>query len=275
MIGKLLLIRESGILPFHLNQDKFEIDDDLLSGFCVANYNIARELNDSIDTMMMKDKYKIIFREFENNLRKKFIIAAFCHKYHIDEAVKNKMEHIFNRFFKEYEFEAEHATIRDEKFIESVREQVNDNDLKVFVEDHLNFIKNTIEPIAWKDGNDIDSYAITSSSNTVLFADCKKAVLERHPEADSIEKIIEGYLTTWNIKNIPQGDLFTGMSLIAGLDLEDFVISNQKTYGLCINSCINLKQDVKNELLLYFFGKNTLMRQCLISIEETLRDNLC
>jgi len=58
VIEKILLIRESGILPFYVNQkEELEFDSQLLSGFCMAVNNVAKELSDYLDVIMMKNNY--------------------------------------------------------------------------------------------------------------------------------------------------------------------------------------------------------------------------
>ena len=114
------------------------------------------------------------------------------------------------------------------------------------------------------------AYALVSSTNNVLLCNVKEEILNVHPDK-SMDKIIEEYLNVWNLDKIPQSDIFQGLELLAGLDLNYFCETNEKIYGLCINTSINLKNDAQNEVLLYFFGKNTLMRQLAMNIEEKLR----
>ncbi|MHA1341898.1 MAG: hypothetical protein ACTSRZ_18710 [Promethearchaeota archaeon] len=274
MIGKLLLIRESGVLPFKINQDDYQIDDDLLSGFCLANYQIAKELSDSIDILLMRNNFKIHFQEFQLNESVKFIMAAFCNKYHIDEGVKLKMESIFNTFFRNYNFPKDFLAIKDEELTKNVLDSLNEKYLSEIVSKNLVFIKSVIDPIVKNKENEINAYALTSSTNQILYCYCNEEFLKMRNEEESLRSVIEEYLTIWNLQVIPRGDIFHGVELIAGLDLVDFVKSNQKTYGLCINTCINHKNEPWNEILLYFFGKNILMRQCIIDLEEILRENL-
>ncbi|MCP4761175.1 MAG: hypothetical protein GY870_05295 [archaeon] len=270
MIGKLLLIRESGILSFYINQDAIEIDDILLSGFIMANYTIAKELNDSIDILLMKNNYKILFQEFIHSTNEKMILACFCHKYHINDGIKRKMELIFNKFFKNYIF-PENKTIDDELIKNKVVNILNDFRLKELISGNLEVISTTLKTIINEEINQIYAYVLTSSTNNILFFDGTKDILKFRPEME-LKALIEEYLTTWNIEHVPQGDIFEGLELIAGLDLEDFCNTNQKLCGLGINTSINLKEEPENELILYFFGKNVLMRQCVITVEENLRE---
>lgn len=274
MIGKLLLIRESGLLPFYLSQDEIEIDHDLLSGFCMANNSIAKELNDSIDMLLMKNNHKILFKQYESIDKKKFIMAIFCHKYHINQGIHLKMDYIFDRFFKNYDFKQDNLTIRDEKFSNEIQDVLNDEMLKEKLRINHDFIQSVIEPVVMKDSNQIHGYAFASSANEILMAHFNSGFLEKRTDNLLTIPLLEHYLNEWNMKIVPQGDVFEGPNMVAGLDLEDFVRTNHKTFGLCINTSINHPDEPKNEILLYFFGKNILMRQCMFDIEEILRENL-
>ena len=99
-----MLIQESGLLPFYIDQEEnIEIDGMLLSGFCMAVNNVSRELSDYIDVILMKNNYKILFDEFEHKSGSKFLMAVICDKFHCNQAVKQKMNYIFDRFFKDYD----------------------------------------------------------------------------------------------------------------------------------------------------------------------------
>ncbi|MHA1727657.1 MAG: hypothetical protein ACTSWY_02870 [Promethearchaeota archaeon] len=272
MIGKLLLIRESGLLPFSIKQDDIEIDESLLSGFCTANYNFSKELNDSIDILFMKEKYKIIFEEFIHSSGEQFLMALICDKYMITEGIKQKMEFIFNKLFRDYEF-VDSLQVQDEELEIDVKDILNDIPLKNLISDNLDLIIGTIGPILDKNGNDIYAFALTSSTNNILYFNGNNEILKyRKEEEANLKKILEGYLNLWNIKTIPQADIFSGLDLVAGLDPFDFNYSDKKLFGLGINTSINLKEEPKNEILLYIFGKSTLMRQSIgPTIEETLR----
>jgi hypothetical protein len=123
--------------------------------------------------------------------------------------------------------------------------------------------------------NEIYAYALTSSTNNILFLDGNSKIMEYRPEKD-LKSVIKEYLAVWDIKNIPHGDIWKGLELSEGLDLIDFCESNSKMLGLGINTSINSKVEPQNEVLLYFFGKNMLMRQVVNidgkPIEEILRD---
>lgn len=274
MIGKLLLIRDSGLLPFYLSQDDIDIDHDLLSGFCIANNSIAQELNDSIDMLLMKNNHKILFKEYESRDGKNFIMAIFCHRYHINEGIRLKMDYIFEKFFLDYKFERENLSIRDNSLSNEIRDVLNDEILKQKLNDDKDAIDNLMDPIMDNISHEISGYAFTSATNQIIRAKFDPGFLDKRSDVISAADMTECYLNEWNIKNVPQGDIFEGPGLIAGLDLEDFVRTSQKTYGLCINTSINHPDEPKNEILLYLFGKNILMRQCCYDIEESLREKL-
>lgn len=240
----------------------------------MANYSIAREMNDSIDMLLMKNNNKIIFHEFSDSTNHKFIMAAFAHKYHIDQGIIDKMEYIFDEFFFEFPEKNESAVVNDESIKERIKNVINDVPLKRIVEKNIDFIKSQIDPLLKDEQSGIYAYALTSSANTILYCHAKSDIFKFKPEGTTLNKIIEDYLTIWNIKSVPQGDIFYGLESVAGLDMEDYVNTDSKIYGLCMNTSINLKKDPKNELLLYIFGKNTLMRQCCLNIEESLRDKI-
>ena len=98
-------------------------------------------------------------------------------------------------------------------------------------------------------------------------------MLQYRPGED-FEHIVKEYLYLWGLDKIPQGDQFTGPELPMGLDLTDYSHTGEKTHGIVINTSINLKHEPNNEVLLYFFGKNMLMRSILSNIEEILRERL-
>jgi len=81
-------------------------------------------------------------------------------------------------------------------------------------------------------------------------------------------------LLVWKLEKIPQGDQFTGQELPTGLDLNDYANTGHKMYGMVINTSFNLKEEPNNELLLYLFGKNILMRSLIPQIEIKLRETL-
>ncbi|MHA1820606.1 MAG: hypothetical protein ACTSU2_06735 [Promethearchaeota archaeon] len=270
-IRHLLLIRENGTAPFVFNQDQMVIDQDLLSGFCMAIYSISKELQDSLDLILMKNKNKIIFSEFFNTSNEKFIMAAICDKDAIDEGVRNKMGYIFDKYFNEYVFDQMGLVINDNNILEGVRDDLNESNLRKIVERKRDELKAYLDRILEQKENDIYAYALTSSSNEILLLNMIDTIKKYHPD-ESEEDIIGGYLRKWDIKKIPQGDIYYGLETGTGIDLNYFYEENNKIFGLGINTAINTREEPQNELLLYFFGYNTLMRQVVINIEEILRD---
>jgi hypothetical protein len=269
LIGKILLIRESGILPFYFSQDSIELDSVLLSGFCMANYNVAKELKDSIDVILMKNKYKIIFEDFNNSSNIKFLIACLSDNYHINEGIKKRLKFIFDKFFKEYPFVNDCVVIDDVFVHNQIKDIVNDLLLQNLINENTEAIHTLLDPIIAKSEDGLFAYALTSSTNNILLCNVKDEILKVHPNK-SIELIIEEYLNVWNLDKVPQSDIFQGFELLAGLDLNYFCEKNEKIYGLCINTSIHLKNDAQNEILLLFFGTNTLMRQLVMNIEDKL-----
>lgn len=270
-----MLIASSGLLPFYIDQEEnIKIDGMLLSGFCMAVNNVSRELSDYIDVILMKNNYKILFDEFEHESGSKFLMAVICDKYHINQAVKHKMNSIFDRFFKNYDFPM-NSTIEDEDLEREVISIINDDHLREKISKNSDLITKTLGPILDNQENEIYAYVLTSSTNSILFMDGNNKILQCRPETD-LETVIKEYLAVWDIKSTPHGDIFQGLELSEGLDLIDFCETNSKMLGLGINTSINSKLEPQNEVLLYFFGKNMLMRQVTSingkPIEEVLRE---
>lgn len=275
MIGKLLLIASSGLLPFYIDlEENISIDGMLLAGFCLAVNNVSRELSDEIDLILMKNNYKILFDEYEHKSGCKFLMAVICEKYHINQAVKNKMSFIFSKYLKDYDI-PKNSTIDDETLEQNVIAILNDDDLRDMINDNSDLIIKNLGMILDNQENEIYAYALTSSTNNILFLDGTSKIMEHRPEKD-LKSVIKEYLAVWDIKKIPQGDIWVGIELSEGLDLIDFCESNSKMLGLGINTSINSKVEPQNEVLLYLFGKNMLMRQVVningVPIEEILRD---
>ena len=67
---------------------------------------------------------------------------------------------------------------------------------------------------------------------------------------------------------------FSQSDLPNGLDVKDYYNTGQKTLGIVINTSINMSDEPNNELLLFFFGKNMIMRSYIPVIEVTLRNAL-
>lgn len=273
LLSNLLLMRESGLLPFNFNQGEIDIDEVILSGFCMANYNIAKELDDSIDQLLMKNKYKILFHECFNKESEKFIMACICDKFHIDEAVINKINYIFEKFFADIKVENDSEVINDTAIKKEVASILNDNNLQELIDLNKEKLDNFFNQIIENKENDINACVLTSSTNKILYSAHTDEFLIHHDDKD-VDSLLKGYLNTINLKKIPQGDMFFGLEMLAGLDVVNFYYTGEKTFGLVINTMINRKDEQQNEILLYAFGKNTLMRQYLISIEDNLKEIL-
>jgi hypothetical protein len=269
MIKKLLLIDESGLLPFFLNQDKTNIDNDLLSGFCSAIHSLSLELTFPLKNIDFQDHVMTIEQvKHPDNLE--FLIASFFEDFHISEGVKNKMRYIFKRFFKSYDFQTETRRIKNKNLIQEIKDILNEIPFKIFITHHLEQIKPILNPIIEEEGNGIDAYSLNSSCNTILYCYGRSGSIY-DPNFSNLKNLIRKYLRIWKIESIPQGDQFTGPELPTGLNLTDYCNTGQKTLGLVINTSINLKEEPHNELLLYFFGKNMLLRSFVLNIEEELR----
>jgi len=272
MIGKVLLIGSSGLMPFYLSQDNLAIDPDLLSGFCRAIYEISIEL-----TFPLKDigfaKHKMLVENIHHTDEHQILLAFLFEDLHIDEGVKKKIQHVYTKFFKDYDFGDETRPIREEKIVNGVRDLINDVPLRNFITSHINDIKEIIEPILKQEENQIYAYSINSSNNNVLYMAGTNEILQNRP-GETLGDILGEYLRHWELDKVPQGDKFVGFDLPTGLDLKDYLVTGLKTNGIVINTSINLKDEPDNEILLYFYGKNMLMRSCVPDIERQLREKL-
>ena len=273
MIGKILLITESGILPFYLNQDDIAIDHDLLSGYCSAIYSFAKELTFPLRNIRF-ERHQMIIENFKNEDEKQFLMAALFDEYHIEEGIKNKLRFIFEKYFENYDFVEEGLRITDNILDNEVKDILNDIPLKNHLKDNFKSIMEIIDPILMEEKNEIYAYSLNSSCNNILYCNASLEILKNRKE-ETLEDIIKEYLLLWNLEKIPQGDQFTGQELPTGLDLNDYVNTGRKMYGLVINTSFNLKEEPNNELLLYLFGKNTLMRSCVPYVDVQLREKLC
>lgn len=271
MIRKLLLIGESGLLQFYLSQDKIQIDRDLLSGFCKAIHSISLELTNPLKNIDFENQTMIV--ESIDHGDRLLLLAVLFDEYHIDEAIKNKMSTIYDVFFKQVEFGDETARIQDDRLETRIKNILNDVDLKRLITGKLDRIKSVLDPVIEAPDNEIDSYCLCSSMNNILYTNCNEKKATELGEASLMDVVCE-YLKTWKMGSTPQGDKFIGWELPTGIDLANFVKTGQKTIGVVINTSINLKQEPNNEVLLYFFGKNSLMRSCVPNIEETLRTEI-
>lgn len=272
MIGKTLLIGSSGLMPFYLSQDDLAIDPDLLSGFCRAIYEISIEL-----TFPLKDigfeKHKMLVENFDHAEDQHILLAFLFDDFHIDDGIRQKIKNVYTKFFKDYNFGDESRPVRDQILINNIRDFINDVPLRNYVQTHLNSFKEIIEPVLKQKENQIYAYSINSSNNNTLYMAGTNEILQNRP-GESLGVILKEYLRQWELDNVPQGDKFAGFDLPTGLDLNDYLSTGLKTNGIVINTSINLKDEPDNEILLYFYGKNMLMRSCVPDIERELREKL-
>ena len=272
MIGKLLLISEGGLLPFYINQDEIIIDNVLLSGFCSAIYNFSEELTFPLRNIQFEG-HQMIIEKFRHDNEERFLMAALFDEYHIGEGITNKLKFIFEKYFKSFELEQEGLCITDENLKKEVKDILNDNPLKNHITQKMKAIMEVIEPVLREEKNEIYAYSLNSSSNNILYCNGSLEIFKNRTE-NTLEEIIKDYLLVWKLVKIPQGDQFTGQELPTGLDLNDYCNTDRKMYGIVVNTSFNLKEEPNNELLLYLFGKNTLMRSFIPQIEVKLREVL-
>ncbi len=272
MIRKLLLIKDSGLLPFYISQDNIEIDKDLLSGFCSALYDISIELKFPLKTVGFQQN-KMIVENIEHWNKNRILMAMLFEEYHIDEGIKNKIRYVYENFFIKEEFGMETRRLNNEQLDNEILNVINDIPLRIFLRKNLHIFQEILDPILLEKENDIFAYAITSANNEILYCNGTYELTKNRPSV-LIEDIIKEYLALMKFESIPHGDKFLGMDMPDGLDLSDYIDTGQKTVGIVINTSINLKEEPKNELLLYFFGKNMLMRSCVPNIEERLRNRI-
>jgi len=272
MIGKLLLIAESGILPFYLNQDEIDIDNDLLSGLCSAIYSFAEELAFPLKNFSFEG-HQMIIEKLKHKNEKYYLMAALYDNYHIEEGIKNKLRYIFENYFEKYDFRDENLRISDPNLKKYVKDIMNDEPMKEHLRNNFNSIMEIVDPILREEKNLIYAYSLNSSCNNILYCNGSLDIFQNRTN-ENLMDIIKEYLIQWRFEKIPQGDQFAGQEMPTGLDLNDYVNTGEKMYGLVINTSINLKEEPNNELLLYLFGKNTLMRSCAPDIEVELRKRL-
>jgi len=272
MIDKLLLISEGGLLPFYLNQDEIDIDNVLLSGLCSAIYNFSEELTFPLRNIQFEG-HQMIIEKFRHDSEERFLMAALFDEYHIGEGIKNKLKFIFEKYFKNFELEQEGLCITDDNLNKEIRDILSDNPLKNHLNQNIKSIIEIIDPILREEKNEIYAYSLNSSSNNILYCNGSLEIFKNRTE-NTLEEIIKDYLLVWKLEKIPQGDQFTGQELPTGLDLNDYINSDRKMYGMVINTSFNLKEEPNNELLLYVFGKNILMRSLILHIEVKLREIL-
>jgi len=269
MIRKVLLISEGGLLNFYLNQDDIKIDGDLLSGFCKALYDISLELTFPLKTVGFKQN-KMIVEDIKHSKETTLLLAMIFDEYHIEEGIKNKIYHVYEKFFKNIDFHEEYRNLKNEILDKKITSIINDIPLKNLIEKKLDVIKELLDPILLQRENNIEAYSLNSSNNNILYCNGTYQLL-KYRDVKNVKQIIQEYLSFLKQEKIPHGDKFIGLDFPEGLDLEDYINTGYKTLGVVINTSINLKEEPNNELLLYFFGKNTLMRSCVLDIEHELR----
>ncbi len=272
MIRKFLLISDGGLLNFYLNQDDIKIDGDLLSGFCKALYDISLELTFPLKTVGFYQN-KMIVEDIKHSKDITLLLAMIFDEYHIEEGIKNKIHHIYDNFFKKLDFHKEYRNLKNEILNKKITSIINDLPLKSLIENNMDIVKELLDPILLERENNIEAYSLNSSNNNILYCNGTYQIL-KYREVKTVKEIIKEYLSLLKQEKIPHGDKFIGLDLPEGLDLEDYINTGLKTLGVVINTSINLKEEPTNELLLYFFGKNTLMRSCVLDIEHELRNRL-
>ena len=272
MIRKLLTIADSGLLRYYLNQDDIKIDGDLLSGFCKALYDVALELTFPLKTVGFENN-KMIVENIDHSDDFKLLMAMIFDDYHIDEGIKNKIHYVYERFFKNVEFKGLCKSLNNLELDKTITSIINDDNLKKLVENNLPIIKEILDSILLKKENNISAYSLNSSNNKIIYCNATYQLL-KYRNVKTIPEVIKEYLTLLKQENIPQADKFIGLDLPEGLDMMDYINTGAKTLGVVINTSINLKDEPNNELLLYFFGKNTLMRSCILNVEHELRSRL-
>jgi len=214
----------------------------------------------------------MMIENFKHENESYFLMAALFDEYHIEEGIKNKLRYIYSRYFKNYEYE-QGLCITDENLKKEIRDILNDNPLRNHLNNNIESIIEIIDPILREEKNQIFAYSLNSSNNNILYCNGSLEIFKNRTE-NMLDDIIKEYLLIWNLEKIPQGDQFSGPELLAGLDLIDYSNTGHKMNGLVINTSFNLKEEPNNELLLYLFGKNMLMRSLIQNIEVKLRETL-
>ena len=272
MIRKFLLIGDSGLLQYYINQDHIIIDADLLSGFSKALYEVSRELTFKLKTVGFENN-KMIVEEIEQGEEKILLMSTIFDEYHIAEGIKNKIHTVYNKFFENFDFKDENRNKMTPELNAKITTVLNEISLKSYVTRNMDSFTRILDPILLEEDNNIYAYYLCSSSNEIILYNNTPHLLENRP-GESIDSIIIQYLVQLKLEEIPQGDKFIGLDLPFGLDYLDHEKSGEKTLGVVINTSINLKEEPNNELLLYFFGKNILIRSCVLNVETHLREQL-
>ena len=272
MIRKFLLVNEGGLLQYYLNHDGIQIQQDLLSGFCKALYDISLELTFPLQNVGFENN-KMIVEDIKHSGDITLLLAMIFDEYLIDEGIKNKIHHIYTKFFKTQDFTDTSKNKNSEKLDQIISGVIKDDPLRALILDNLDMVKNILDPILLKKENEIHAYSIHTSNNQMLYCNGTYQLF-KYRQGETVEDIIKEYLLLIKQETIPQGDKFIGLDFTEGLDLTDYINTGQKTLGVVINTSVNLKEEPNNELLLYFYGKNTLIRSCVLDIEHTLRYKL-
>lgn len=274
MIRKFLLIGDSGLLQYYISQDEIKIDADLLSGFAKALYEVSRELTFKLKTVGF-EKNKMIVEDIKHGKEKekKLLMSTIFDEYHIAEGIKNKMHYLYENVFKNFDFKDETLNIMNQERDEKIKSILNDAPLKTYIERNLVSFTSILDPIIFEEENNISAYCLCSSINELILFNGTEKLFENRP-TESIENILKEYLVQLKLDEVPQGDKFVGLDMPFGLDYIDYDNCGEKTLGVVINTSINLKEEPNNEILLYFFGKNILIRSCVLNIETRLRELL-
>ncbi len=271
MIRKFLLIGDSGLLQYYINQDNINIDADLLSGFAKALYEVSRELTFKLKTVGF-EKNKMIVEDIRHG-DKTLLMSTIFDEFHIAEGIKNKIHTIHDNFFKALDFVDESRNIMTRELNGKISSMLNDTALKSYVSRNLDSFTRILDPILQEEENNIHAYCLCSSTNEIILYNETDHLMKNRP-GEEVNSVIKEYLVQLNLQEVPQGDKFIGLDLPFGLDYLDYDITSEKTLGVVINTSINLKDESNNELLLYFFGKNILIRSCVLNVETRLREQL-
>ncbi len=272
MIRKFLVISEGGLLPFYLSKDLVGLDKHLLSGFCSAIYSISQELTYPLKTIGF-ERNKMIIEKIKHQEIQDLLMAMLFDEYHIEEGIINKIRYIYSKFFESREFKDVSEAINSKKLNRRISDVMEDISLKNFISNNILIIRSILDPIIQDEKNSIYAYSLNSSMNNILYCNGIKEMVKYYPGVD-LKGIIIDYLYLLKMETIPQGDKFIGMDLPNGLDVKDYYNTGQKTLGIVINTSINMSDEPNNELLLYFFGKNMIMRSYIPVIEVKLRNAL-
>ena len=192
MIRKFLLIGDSGLLQYYINQDQIQIDADLLSGFAKALYEVSRELTFKLKTVGF-EKNKMIVEDVKHNESKTFLISTIFDEYHIAEGIKNKILYIYEKFFKTMDFKDETKYLMTTELNAEISSILNDTPLKSYVERNIVSFTSILDPIIFEEENNISAYCLCSASNELILYNGTQRLLENRP-SESIESIIKEYL---------------------------------------------------------------------------------